>query len=171
MPLQSYGLGVGLLLPMLAFAQEAKPVSAMASVNIMAKPMSASQVGELTGEVVAGNQDREVVIDPSQALAAGKRGARAVRPASYDVSGRKSATFALTLPTGEGITLNAAGATLAVKQFRVSVDGGPATANAGGLTFTKGRPQNFKVGATLLVGAGQPRRAYQGNFNVTLAYN
>lgn len=156
---------MGLLLPGALWAQPAPQAQAQASVIILARTLSVRKAVEFAGNLAAGTEAREVVVDPTLGSV------NPILPGSYELAGRKDSTFALALPGATSVTLNGAGASMAVKQFRLSVNGGPATDNAGGLVFNRGRSQNFKVGATLVVAAGQPKRAYAGNFNMTLAYN
>lgn len=158
-------LGAGLLfLPAAVRAQSFMIAPATASVNIMA-PARVGETESMGGEVPR-NADGTVEVDPSASAAAGRA---SLKPAAYRVTGRRGAAFALALPGS--VTLTAAGASIPVKRFTVSVAGGTATADPGGLTINPRGTQDFKVGATLLVASNQPRNLYSGRFSVTLAYD
>jgi len=172
---RSLGLlgGALLLLPAQGNAQSFDTASAEVTVFILA-PVVEGTVDDLEGELVAGEVSGEVVVDPAPGQAAAGRGPaapRPLRPASYHVAGRRSAAFALVLPEAGECTLTAPGASIPVKGFKVSVAGGPATGAPAGLTFNAKGMNDFKVGATLLVGNGLPGNRYVGHFTMTMAYN
>jgi hypothetical protein len=128
-------------------------------------PDAAEETDPMGGDLVSGTVSGQVVVDPS-----GKsRTASPLKAASYKVSGRQGAALAVALPSQ--CLLTAPGATLVAKDFKVSVAGAPATDHPGGLTLDPRGGLAFKVGATLELGPGQPKAAYAGRFNVTLAYN
>jgi hypothetical protein len=158
--------GVGLLLlSMRAGAQTT--VYAVAPVTAtIAAPGSAGEAEDLEGEVAAKPGSGEVVVDPAHP----GKGAP-IRPAAYRVAGRRDAAFALALPDNQECTLVAPGATIKVKEFKVSVAGGPSTSRLGGLTLDPDGGLKFKVGATLEMASGLPPNHYVGNFKVTLGYN
>jgi hypothetical protein len=84
-----------------------------------------------------------------------------VGAATFTVGGAKSATYAITLPTGA--TLTGPSGTMAVKTFT-------STPSGTGLLSATGT-QALAVGATLTVGANQADGNYAGTFPVTVAYN
>ena len=91
-----------------------------------------------------------------------------VTAAAFTVTGEALATYTVTLPANDSVSMNGpGGATMAVNSFTSSV----ATSAGAGL-LTSGT-QELKVGATLSVGtaAAQTAGDYTGSFNVTVAYN
>lgn len=148
-----------------AFGQTFGLGTAQALVTICA-PFSAGETEAFAADlptVPPAGGDLEV--DPARKPAPGQP-----HPAAFQVVGRKDAAFGLVLPDAAACALTAPGASLRVKAFKVSVAGGPATASPGGLALDPKGLQAFKVGATLAVAPGQPRRTYVGQFKVTLAY-
>jgi len=81
--------------------------------------------------------------------------------ATYHVTGTATATYAITLPAGS-IPLG----TMTVDNFVSSYAG---TANIGTIQGTA--TDDFIVGATLNVGAGQAPGVYTGTYDVSIAYN
>ena len=162
-------LGGSLLLPALAFGQVAAPIqTASALVRILA-PTAATTMEDMAGDVATTVTAGEVEVKPSAGPQ--KKAAPGLRPASFQVTGRKGSTFALALPSDTECVLKAPDATIAVKHFQVSVAGAPPTAHPGGLTLDAEGSQAFQVGVTLVVAPGQPKRVYAGHFDVTMAYN
>lgn len=88
--------------------------------------------------------------------------------AAYNVTGTKNATYVVTLPADNTVTVTeAAGGTTTMKIntfTALSASGATATLTALGA-------DTFKVGATLLVAAGQATGIYAGTFNVSVDYN
>lgn len=85
--------------------------------------------------------------------------------AGYTVTGTANLTYSITLPTSNvTATRNGGSETLTVNSFTSSKAG-----NVGVLNGSAS--DTFTVGATLQVTAGQVAGLYQGNFNVTVAYN
>ena len=80
---------------------------------------------------------------------------------SFTVTGDKSRTFSITMPTS--VTLNGpSGATMLVS----GLNGPPASA-----TLSATGTYTFKVAGTLNVGNGQAAGAYTGTYTVNVAYN
>lgn len=86
-----------------------------------------------------------------------------VSAASFDVTGKRNATYAITLPSNGTVSLaGPVGSTpMPVSAF---------TASAAG-TLSAAGAQSFTVGASLSVGANQTDGDYNGTFSVTVAYN
>lgn len=85
--------------------------------------------------------------------------------AAYTVTGSANLTYSITLPSSNiTVTRNGGTETMTINTFTSSKAG-----NAGILSGTA--TDNFTVGATLNVIAGQVAGLYQGSFNVTVAYN
>ena len=87
--------------------------------------------------------------------------------AAYNVSGAVSTTYGITLPSTITVTSGAANMTINSLLART------ASAAANGLTGTLSAAgtDNFTVGGTLNVAAGQATGIYTGTFDVTVAYN
>jgi hypothetical protein len=85
--------------------------------------------------------------------------------AAYSVSGAASIAYNITLPsTSVTVTRSGGSQTMTITAFTSNKTG-----NASILSGTG--TDSFAVGATLNVGASQVAGLYQGNFNVTVAYN
>lgn len=85
--------------------------------------------------------------------------------AAYTVSGSANLAYSITLPTSNIVATRQGGTeTLTVNAFTSNKSG-----NVSVLSATSS--DTFTVGATLNVSAGQVAGLYQGNFNVTVAYN
>lgn len=176
MSMKRCSLGLGLLLGarICAFAQTAEtdPLAQRAqsfytvaipiSVTIVS-PDTAGETEPLEGSLPPGPPGT-VEVDPSK-----KSTTNPIRPAAFRVNGRSDTAFALTLPAR--VALSAHGAFMEVTSFKVSIAGGPSTDHPGGLVLNSHGLQHFKVGATLNVAPGQPRKNYLGRYPVTLAYN
>lgn len=89
----------------------------------------------------------------------------AATSAAYTVTGSSNLTYSISLPTSN-VTVTRSGGTetMTINTFRSSKVG-----NAG--TLSGAATDSFTVGATLNVTAAQVAGLYQGNFNVTVAYN
>jgi hypothetical protein len=81
--------------------------------------------------------------------------------AMFRVSGTASATYTITLPENNTVTLTDGTHTMALNTFTSSPPTG---------TLSGGGMQLVQVGATLTVGNGQPPGNYTGTFNVTVNY-
>lgn len=87
--------------------------------------------------------------------------------AAYNVSGAVNTTYGITLPATITVTTGTANMTISSLLART------ASAAANGLTGTLSASgtDNFTVGGTLSVAAGQSTGVYTGTFDVTVAYN
>jgi hypothetical protein len=87
--------------------------------------------------------------------------------AAYNVSGAVNTTYGITLPSTITVTSGPANMTINSLLART------ASAAANGLTGTLSASgtDNFTVGGTLNVAAGQATGVYTGTFDVTVAYN
>ncbi len=79
--------------------------------------------------------------------------------AAFTVTGKRNATYAITLPAS--VSLTGPGAPMTVNSFVTSTAG---TLDASGT-------QSFTLGATLAVGANQTDGDYSGTFSLSVAYN
>lgn len=82
--------------------------------------------------------------------------------AEFTVTGLANATYAITLPDDNTVTISGPGEDMTVTGF---------TSNPDGTGVLAGGTQTLSVGATLNVGANQPAGTYEGSFSVTVAYN
>ena len=83
--------------------------------------------------------------------------------ASFNVTGDPNATYAITLPANDVVSLTSGANTMAVNNF---------TSNpASGGQLSIGGSQTLTVGATLSVGSNQASGSYSGSFSVTVNYN
>ena len=85
--------------------------------------------------------------------------------AQFNITGDPNATYAVTLPADDVVTITIAGggSSMAVNSF---VSSPASTGTLGG-----GGAQTLKVGATLTVGASQAVGNYSGTFSVIVVYN
>ena len=88
--------------------------------------------------------------------------------ATYTVTGEPGRTYSITLPSSA--TVNSATYSMNVNNFLAKSSSGVASFNATGTLGTGGSEQ-FTIGATLNVAAGQAEGLYTGTFAVTVAYN
>lgn len=94
--------------------------------------------------------------------------------ATFEVNGEGAATYAITLPADDAITLITGDGALAVQQMKLSAFTKAAVAGSlGTLDGTAGGVgvQSFYVGATLKGIAGQAAGLYTVTYPVTVAYN
>jgi hypothetical protein len=93
--------------------------------------------------------------------------APAASNAAYNVSGAVNTTYSITLPAT--ITVIAGPASMTINSLLARTG----SAGADGLTGTLSASgtDNFTVGGTLNVSAGQATGVYTGTFDVTVAYN
>jgi hypothetical protein len=87
--------------------------------------------------------------------------------AAYNVSGAINTTYGITLPSTITVTSGASNMTINALLART------ASAGVNGLTGTLSASgtDNFTIGGTLNVAAGQVTGIYTGTFDVTVAYN
>lgn len=81
--------------------------------------------------------------------------------AEFTVSGAANALFYVTLPSTTTLTRNSGTETMTVDTFYHSATG----------TLDGTGAEDFKVGASLEVGANQAAGLYEGTFEVTVTYN
>ncbi|HEY2559951.1 MAG TPA: DUF4402 domain-containing protein [Caldimonas sp.] len=81
--------------------------------------------------------------------------------ASFRVSGTASATYTITLPPYDTVSLSDGFHTMALNSFVSSPPTG---------TLSGAGSQMIMIGATLVVGAAQPPGSYTATFNVTVNY-
>ncbi|WP_243321223.1 DUF4402 domain-containing protein [Geothrix sp. SG200] len=171
--------GALLLAAPVAFAQSATatassvPASARIYVPIT---VSLTNGGLSFGDIFASTAGGDVTLDPQNNTrtttdpALGTTGS--VSAATFKVTGKRNATYAITLPSNGSVTLTGAGTAMPVNNFTASVEGAAATSNATGLLpNVANAAQIFAVGGTLTLGANQTDGDYTGTFNVTVAYN
>lgn len=83
--------------------------------------------------------------------------------ASFDVSGMGLAKYSIALPSDNSVSLvNSQGNSMSLTSFTSSPSG------SGQLSITG--TQTLAVGATLVVGGGQPPGSYTGSFSVTVTF-
>ncbi|WP_257309017.1 DUF4402 domain-containing protein [Geothrix fuzhouensis] len=173
--------GALLLAAPAAFAQSATatasnvPASARIYVPIT---VSLTNGGMSFGDIFTGTASSDVTLDPqsnnrSATGDATLAGTGTARAAAFEVSGKRNATYAITLPTDGAVTLTGNGGTpMPLSKFTASVNNTAATGSATGqLPNSASAKETFTVGATLTVGANQTDGDYTGTFNVTVAYN
>ncbi|OEY65265.1 hypothetical protein BG841_01510 [Marinobacter sp. X15-166B] len=87
--------------------------------------------------------------------------------AEFVVRGDRNASYTLELPANNSVKLTAPGAHMELKDFSSDIirTSGPLTG------FLVGGSQTHSIGATLVVGNGQPPGDYSGSFTVTVNYN
>ncbi|WP_243286177.1 DUF4402 domain-containing protein [Geothrix terrae] len=171
--------GALLLAAPAAFAQSATatasnvPASARIYVPIS---VSLTNGGLSFGDIFASTTGGDVTLDPqnntrtSTNPTLGTTGS--VSAAEFKVTGKRSATYAITLPADGTVTLTGSGTPMPVSKFTASVAGAAATTTATGLLPSAANAsQTFTVGGTLTLGANQTDGDYAGTFNVTVAYN
>jgi hypothetical protein len=172
-------LGAAFLAPLAASGQvnTATQASNPASVRIYI-PIQLSVGTNLSfGDVFAAGTSSTVVLDPVAGgrtlTGGGSLGTASVAaPASFTVSGKRGASYAITLPSDTAVTLAGPGTALVVKTFQASVAGGAASsAPTGTISGTTPFNQTFTVGATLVVAANQTDGNYSGNYAVTVTYD
>ncbi len=168
--------GALLLAAPAAFAQS-PTASASASARIYV-PISVSNSTALNfGDIFADSTGGAVTLNPADntRTTAGPALATtgAFNAAKFTVTGKRNATYAITLPADGTVSLAGPGtAALPVSAFTASVAGAPATSTATGLLpNTAGATQDFTVGGTLTLAANQTDGDYTGTFSVTVAYN
>ncbi len=94
--------------------------------------------------------------------------APAMSLATYSVTGEPGKSYTITLPLT--ITVFYTTFSMTVSNLLAKPASGPASFNATGTIGTSGSEQ-FTIGATLNVAAGQEEGLYTGNFPITVTYN
>lgn len=84
--------------------------------------------------------------------------------AAYTVTGSANLAYTIALPVASVTVTRSGGETMTITAFTSSKAGNASTLSGSG-------SDNFTVGGTLNVGGSQVAGLYQGNFNVTVAYN
>ncbi len=172
--------GFALIAVSAAFAQT--PTGTASSIPATARifvpiTVSLTNSGLIFGDVFANATGGNVVLDPATDLrtTTGALVLGTLSPtnsAALKVSGKRNATFTITLPTNGTVTLTGPGTAMALNGFTAAVGAVALTSpftsqlpNASSATLT------FKVGGTLVVGPNQTDGDYTGTFSVTVAYN
>jgi len=162
--------------PAMAQINDTETASANASATILT-PITILKSADLNfGSVVASRAESGTVVVPASSSTnrtltavteiTGNKGT--ISAAAYTVSGESSAAYSVSLPANASIG-DGSSNTMTVDVFTSSLD-----SNTGQLAATGQRAagtQDFQVGGTLNVAAGQAAGAYTGSFDVTVAYN
>ncbi|MDP2876103.1 MAG: DUF4402 domain-containing protein [Holophaga sp.] len=173
-------LGVALIVGGMAFAQTSSatagnvPATARIYVPIS---VALTNSGLIFGDVFANVTGGNVILDPATDIRTTTGGLvlgtlSPTNSAVLKVSGKRSASFAITLPANGTVTLTGPGTAMALNAFTAAVGTVALVA-----PFTSQLPNassatlSFKVGGTLVVGANQVDGDYTGTFSVTVAYN
>lgn len=167
--------GALLLAAPAAFAQT-PTASATATARIYV-PISVSRIADLSfGDIFASTTGGTVTLSPvdntrtPSGVVTATTGT--VNAAAFKVTGKRNATYAISLPADGTVSLTGPGTAMPVSAFTASVEGATATSTATGLLpNTASATQNFTVGGTLTLGANQVDGDYTGTFSVTVAYN
>lgn len=88
--------------------------------------------------------------------------------ATYTVSGEPARTYSITLPMTTTVTSD--GNSMTIGTLLAKSASGTISHYATG-TLGIGGTEQFTIGATLTVAAGQAEGLYQGAFDITVAYN
>lgn len=88
--------------------------------------------------------------------------------ATYTVTGEAGRTYSIALPGT--ITISYVGYSMIINNLLAKATSGTQSQNATG-TLGSGGSDQFTVGATLNVAAGQEEGLYTGTFQITVAYN
>lgn len=88
--------------------------------------------------------------------------------ATYSVTGEPGKSYSITLPAT--ITVTSAPFSMTVSNLLAKPASGAASFNATG-TIGSGGSEQFTIGATLNVAAGQEEGLYTGTFAITVTYN
>lgn len=145
--------------------------SATDSANIAAlisNPITLSKTGDLDfGEISPSTGSTTVVVTTASATTGSTASLVGGTPAaaSFDVGGLALRSYSITLPGDGTITIDDAGAGVAMDVDGFNHDAGGTPALGAGGT------DSFNVGATLTVGADQLAGTYTGSFDVTVDYN
>lgn len=160
-----------------AFAQSSATAANVPASARIYVPISLNKTADLSfGDIFATATGGDVTLDPQNGLRSTTGPALAstgtTTAAAFTVSGKRNATYAITLPGNGSVTLTGPGTAMPVSNFTASVNSTAPTGSATGLIpNVAGATQTFTVGATLTLGATQTDGDYAGTFNVTVAYN
>lgn len=170
--------GALLLAAPAVFAQSSATVSNVSASARIYVPITVSLTngGMSFGDIFASPAGGDVTLDPQNNTRTSNGPTTAttgtVSAAAFKVTGKRNATYAITLPADGTVTLTGAGTAMPVSKFTASVAGVAATTTATGLLPSAANAtQTFTVGGTLTLGANQTDGDYTGTFNVTVAYN
>jgi hypothetical protein len=170
--------GALLLAAPAVFAQSSATASSVPASARIYVPITVSLTngGMSFGDIFASAAGGDVTLDPQNntRTTTGPTTATtgSVSSAAFKVTGKRNATYAITLPADGSVTLTGAGTAMPVNQFTASVEGAAATGTATGLLPNAANAtQTFTVGGTLTLAANQTDGDYTGIFNVTVAYN
>ncbi len=163
----------GLFVMMLATQQmKAQDVSASATAaaNIIT-PIQISKAADLYfGNIVAGTTPGTVTVShdgirtKSDGVTLPTATPGDFHAAEFTVTGLANATYAITLPDDNTVTISGPG------EEDMTVTGFTSNPSGTGTLAANGE-QTLSVGATLNVGESQAAGTYEGNFSVTVAYN
>jgi len=129
------------------------------------RPAVVGAGSDLENGLAAPDISGEVVANPAAVTPA--RPARVtVRPAAVRVYGHRGGSFSLALPASGECSLQAAGASLPVDGFLVSVKGGAAGSKPGSFTFDGLGLQDLRITPTFKVGTGQLKGFYRGTLPI-----
>ena len=164
-------------LPINLMAQTTVTSSAVHSSATIIQPIKITSSGELNFGVIASssvagtfvlNPDGTAGTATNVTPLSGVTQAEDLKVPNFVVNGEVDYTYAITLPASN-ITLTSGtgetAKTMTVGTFKTSKANNEVIG-----TLTSGT-DNFKVGATLAVGASQPSGVYTGTFTVTANYN
>ena len=158
-----------------AMAQSTASVNGTANATVIA-PITLATANSLEfGKIVKGSGTVTIAAadgartDSDPSLTPGGTQKGLVQAGTFNVTGEKGFTYAITIPVG-GLTLSGpASASMLVNNFTVVSGAGDVSGLVGTIDATTGLG-SLKVGATLNP-ANQGAGAYTGTYSVTVAYN
>lgn len=162
------------------FAQTTATATGVTASTVIYVPITINKIADLSfGDVFPGSVAGTVALDPVTGTATPTGtgvslgiAAHAAAPASFSMTGKKNATFSLTLPST--VSMSGPGPAIEVNSITCAVGAGSTMT---GPTFTGALSalgdQNVKVGGTMAISTAalQTEGAYSGTFNVTVTYN
>jgi hypothetical protein len=167
------GALVGLLLTSaVAMAQQntatasATPAGATIAAAITIVHTAHLNFGQIVAGTGAGTVEQTPAASPTRTATGCTLGnTTGMSPATFSVGGEPNATYAITLPDDDDVTIDDAGAgdPMAITAWTSSPSGTGTLSGAGA--------QTLYVGGTLNVGAAQVAGVYTGTFDVTVTYN
>lgn len=176
--------GVSLFLTLAALqtltlaAQTSASATATVTTSIYT-PITVTRTLDLSfGDVFPGSAAGTVIVDPTGLATTftGTGVSLGVHPAvaaSYTMTGKKNASFSLTLPADNSVSLTGPGTAMTLTKFTAAVGAGGTTTPGPTFTAALGAAgtQTFNVGATMNVGINQVEGSYTGTYNVLVTYN